>query len=246
MTVDGTVVASVGAGVAVDSIGNGNVASTSTDNVVTYDTTGPTITVSDLTVNTDPGKAGATVTFDVTTSSTLRSYLGIDAITGAVAAVCTPPSGSFFPIGTTLVTCTATDLVGNTSTATFNVIVLDKEPPVIPKPADVATISAGAGVPITFATPSATDNSGTATVVCSPVSGSTFNIGTTVVTCTASDPSGNTSATTFEVVVRLTVVTLPATGGGLGALGTALRILLAGLVLLGLSQVGRRRRLGGN
>jgi hypothetical protein len=33
--------------------------------------------------------------------------------------VCTPPSGSFFPGGTTLVTCTATDASGNQSTCQF-------------------------------------------------------------------------------------------------------------------------------
>jgi HYR domain-containing protein len=37
--------------------------------------------------------------------------------------VCAPPSGSFFPLGTTLVQCTATDASGNTSTHTFPVTV---------------------------------------------------------------------------------------------------------------------------
>ncbi|MGN7400821.1 FG-GAP-like repeat-containing protein [Cytobacillus praedii] len=36
-----------------------------------------------------------------------------------VTAFCTPPSGSFFPRGTTTVTCTATDASGNTSTCSF-------------------------------------------------------------------------------------------------------------------------------
>jgi X-Pro dipeptidyl-peptidase len=36
---------------------------------------------------------------------------------------CTPPSGSMFPIGSTAVSCTATDANGNTSTGAFNVIV---------------------------------------------------------------------------------------------------------------------------
>jgi X-Pro dipeptidyl-peptidase len=36
---------------------------------------------------------------------------------------CTPPSGSMFPIGTTAVSCTATDANGNTSTGTFDVVV---------------------------------------------------------------------------------------------------------------------------
>jgi hypothetical protein len=37
-----------------------------------------------------------------------------------------PPSGSFFPRGTTLVTCTATDASGNQSTCQFPVTVAFK------------------------------------------------------------------------------------------------------------------------
>jgi len=39
--------------------------------------------------------------------------------------VCDPPSGSFFPVGTTTVTCTATDECGNESTCTFDVTITD-------------------------------------------------------------------------------------------------------------------------
>jgi len=39
---------------------------------------------------------------------------------------CVPPSGSTFPRGTTLVTCTATDTLGNQSTCQFPVTVTPK------------------------------------------------------------------------------------------------------------------------
>jgi hypothetical protein len=42
---------------------------------------------------------------------------------GPVSIVCTPPSGSFFPVGTTSVTCVASDGCGNSSSCSFNVIV---------------------------------------------------------------------------------------------------------------------------
>lgn len=42
-----------------------------------------------------------------------------------VTAVCNPPSGSSFPPGTTTVTCTATDAVGNQSSCSFTVSVFD-------------------------------------------------------------------------------------------------------------------------
>jgi hypothetical protein len=41
----------------------------------------------------------------------------------APTVVCVPPSGSTFPRGTTLVTCTATDASGNQSTCQFPVTV---------------------------------------------------------------------------------------------------------------------------
>jgi len=40
---------------------------------------------------------------------------------GAVTSVCSPPSGSTFPVGTTTVTCTAIDASGNTAQCTFTV-----------------------------------------------------------------------------------------------------------------------------
>src|SRR6185369_15723370 len=48
---------------------------------------------------------------------------------------------------------------------------------------------------------SATDNSGSATVVSEPASGSTFPKGTTTVVSTATDPLGNSSTCSFTVTV---------------------------------------------
>jgi len=42
----------------------------------------------------------------------------------APSVVCVPPSGSFFPRGTTMVTCTATDSSGNRTSCAFPVVVL--------------------------------------------------------------------------------------------------------------------------
>jgi hypothetical protein len=42
------------------------------------------------------------------------------------ALLCVPPSGSTFPPGLTLVTCTATDAYGNSSSCQFPVIVRTK------------------------------------------------------------------------------------------------------------------------
>jgi hypothetical protein len=59
--------------------------------------------------------AGAVVFFSVTAS---------DLCDPSPSVLCTPPSGSFFPYGTTIVTCVATDASGNQALRQFPVFVL--------------------------------------------------------------------------------------------------------------------------
>src|SRR5439155_6355261 len=56
---DGTVIATIPAGMAHDGAGNGNTASTSTDNTVTFDTSAPTVTINQAAGQTDPTRAAA-------------------------------------------------------------------------------------------------------------------------------------------------------------------------------------------
>ncbi|MEU1489109.1 VWA domain-containing protein [Streptomyces sp. NPDC005776] len=53
----------------------------------------------------------------------------IDAEDGSLPVTCTPATGSFFPVGTTTVTCSATDAAGNTGTDTAHFEVLAPPPP---------------------------------------------------------------------------------------------------------------------
>ena len=57
------------------------------------------------------------------------------------SVVCQPPSGSFFPLGTNLVHCTATDLCGNSNTCDFTVTVLSNcvtpHLTFVPQPSDI-------------------------------------------------------------------------------------------------------------
>ncbi len=48
-----------------------------------------------------------------------------DNCSGPVTVVCLPASGSIFPVGTTTVTCTATDVAGNEARCSFAVTVID-------------------------------------------------------------------------------------------------------------------------
>lgn len=80
----------------------------------------PTITCpADIVVGNDPTFCSAVVFYSATAS---------DNCTFA-SAFCTPPSGSAFPKGTSIVTCTATDGFGNRSQCTFTVSVEDREGP---------------------------------------------------------------------------------------------------------------------
>jgi HYR domain/PLAT/LH2 domain len=119
-----------------------------------------------------------------------------------VTAVCIPPSGTLFAIGTTPVTCYATNTSGSGSApCTFTVTVQDTQAPVItcPPPMVVnATGPAGAVVPFTV---TATDNCG-ATVISTPASGSVFAIGDTTVQSTAADSSANQASCSFNVHVK--------------------------------------------
>jgi hypothetical protein len=73
------------------------------------------------TVDNDPGQPGATVNYPPPTVSGPPSTVA-----------CNPPSGSFFPIGTTTVTCTATTATGLTASAVFTVTVLATFPTTSP------------------------------------------------------------------------------------------------------------------
>ncbi len=150
-----------------------------------------------VTVSNDANQCGAVVTYPAPTT------------TGDCGPVtCVPPSGSFFPVGTTTVNCAET-FVDNRGGATcsFTVTVNDTQLPTLTCPANITT--AGSGVNgcvvtavVNFAAPTVADNCpGAGAVVCVPPSGSTFNEGTTTVTCTATDAAGNAGNCTFTVTV---------------------------------------------
>ena len=117
--------------------------------------------------------------------------------------VCTPPSGSSFDVGETLVTCTAYDASGHTNSCQFIVTVADGEDPQVTCSSNLFfTIApdlwAQSNVIYSFG---ATDNCTLTNVACAPPSGSLFALGTNLVTCTALDASSNIASCIFSVVV---------------------------------------------
>ena len=118
-----------------------------------------------------------------------------------VSSACAPASGSTFPLGTTNVTCTASDAAGNTGTGSFDVTVRDSQPPSWDIPADITEHATGiAGTPVIY-TASAADTVGVVASSCAPMSGASFPLGTTNVSCTASDAAGNTGNASFMVTI---------------------------------------------
>ncbi len=174
------------------------------------DTTAPTLNLPANIIAEATAPTGADVTF---------AGSGSDLVSGTVAAICNPGSGSTFPLGTTQVQCTATDVAGNQGHGLFLVTVRDTTAPVVHVPADStleATSAAGAtGI---YAVPVSDAGSLNLVATCTPASGSTFAIGTTQVTCTATDLAGNTGGGTFNIKVQDT--TAPAIASVTPSLGS--------------------------
>ncbi|HEY0139444.1 MAG TPA: HYR domain-containing protein [Thermoanaerobaculia bacterium] len=169
----------------------------------------PVLTLpADITVQ-GSGSAGAVVTFNATAT---------DDHDGSLAVSCTPASGSTFAVGTTTVTCSATDSQSLTTTGTFKVTVTApaNEPPVLTLPADITVAATSSnGAVVTFTATATDDHDGSLAVSCTPASGSTFAVGTTTVTCSATDSQSLTTTGTFRVTVTAQpnqppVLTLPA------------------------------------
>ena len=116
------------------------------------------------------------------------------------SVVCTPPSGAPFPPGTTPVTCTATDALGNSTSCSFTVTVAVVPLPTITCPANSTVNSACGQACAVVNYPAPVVLNGTL-VRCSPPSGTCFPIGTTTVICRATNICNNRAFCTFSVTV---------------------------------------------
>ena len=126
---------------------------------------------------------------------------GNDSEDGAIAAVCTPASGSTFAITTSTVTCTVTDVAGATASGSFTVTVTNN-PPTFTPPADITKVATSPqGAVVTFAATGSDVEDGPLEATCVPASGSTFTIGVHTVECSVADVTGATASGSFRVTV---------------------------------------------
>jgi len=197
-------------------LGTTTVTCTATDNagntgrntftVEVQDVTKPIVTVpQDKTVEAT-GANGATVNYAAVTAE--------DDVDGALTPTCSKASGTVFPLGTTKVTCSATDRAGNTGDSFFTVTVEDTTAPAVNVPANITKEASGpAGASASFSASASDAVDGSVATTCEPDSGSTFALGTTRVICSATDAAGNTGTDNFTITVRDTtapVVQVPA------------------------------------
>jgi len=178
----------------------GNTAQCTFD-VTVNDTEAPALSVpADITVGNDAGICGAVVSF---------APIASDNCPG-VTIVNVPASGSVFPVGTTVVTSTATDASGNAAQSTFNVTVNDLEAPTLVCSGDInvqGDENGEAAIADYTASVSGSDNCPGVVVTQSPILGSIIS-GTTTVTMTATDAAGLISTCTFDITVDETPTVL--------------------------------------
>lgn len=154
---------------------------------------------SDVTVPNDANQCGAVVNYPPPTGSMECGPIS-----------CSPPAGSFFPVGTTTVTCTEnpdrSPEGGPLPSCSFSVTVEDTQAPTLACPANVIQSNdpGQCSAVVNYTAPSAADNCpGVGVPVCVPASGSTFPVGTTTVNCTVADASANSPDGTCSFTVTV-------------------------------------------
>ena len=176
--------------------------------MVVQDTTKPALTTAANLVVGNDSSTGAIVEYDAPSAT--------DLVDGNVPASCAPASGTKFSLGTSTVTCSATDRAGNTATETFTVKVQDETKPIVTVPDDITAEATGpAGSEVDYGAVTAADDvDGALDVTCDRASGN-FPLGSTTVTCSATDAAGNVGGNSFTVTVQDTTAPEVAVPDGL-------------------------------
>ncbi|MFM7822461.1 MAG: HYR domain-containing protein, partial [Bacteroidota bacterium] len=168
---------------------NGN-SSTCSATVTVIDNIAPAISCPvNITANNTTGLCGAIINY--------TTPVGTDICGATTVQTAGLPSGSLFPVGTTVNTFTVTDPSGNQTSCSFSVSITDTQAPVFSNvPSNIIACN-----PVSWVAPTVTDNCAGVQVTSSHVPGSVFPSGTTTVTYTATDVYGLISTASFNVTV---------------------------------------------
>ena len=192
---------------------DGNLNCSATDLAGNIGTATQTVTITDTTAPIITAPAG--VTADSINGADPLVTLGTATATDLFAVTITNDAQTVFPVGATIVTWTATDANGNSSTATQLVTInlIDTLPPVITAPANVSVSTNTSQATVDIGIASATDNIDGIVAVTNNAP-ATFPIGVTAVIYTASDSAGNTATATQQIYVSYTSTVGGGSGGG--------------------------------
>jgi hypothetical protein len=160
--------------------------------ITVQDKAGPAITVpATITKSNDANVCGATVSYSVSAADPCGS---------PVTITYSKNSGTVFSTGTTVVTVTAKDVSGNTSTKTFNITINDTQKPTVKAPSNISTTTGNNSVSnVNLGTPTSGDNCGVKAVTNNAPS--SYPVGVTTVTWTVTDVNNNTATATQTVTV---------------------------------------------
>lgn len=168
--------------------------------VTVVDVTPPAILACNVTTTLSANELCAQITPDLSAGVTANDNCDTDVEITQIPAV-----NATLPLGVTPVTITATDNVGNTSTCSGSITVIDTTDPVIIACAVATTLSAnqacGESLPDLTSQVSATDNCDTTTTIQSPAAQSGIGLGATTVVLTVTDDAGNSTTCSATVTV---------------------------------------------
>ena len=179
---------------ALDASGNSSAASFT---ITVIDTIAPVFTSSATNIVVSP---------NATTCDAMVSWTAPSATDNcsAVSYTFSQASGSTFPLGSTTVVVTATDVDGNSRNTSFVVIVTDMVSPIISNvPSNIIQTNdlGSCDAVVSFVLPTVMDNCSGATISSTHTSGSVFPVGLTTVSFTGTDAAGNTANASFTITV---------------------------------------------
>ncbi len=149
-----------------------------------------------ITVTASGSSGGAYVTYSASVSGVCAPVAAFD-----------PPSGSFFAVGTTIVSCTATDTCGNTANCSFQVTV--NPPPTVMCPTNIAVATGDTNGAVVNFTAGLTGGCAPITFTASPyTNGAVFPVGITYETVDVYDCNGYEGYCSFTVTVVASAISL--------------------------------------
>jgi MYXO-CTERM domain-containing protein len=175
---------------ATDAAGN---SATCAFNVIVRDSVAPTLTC--------PASLTTEATLPTGAGVTYPSATGSDAISQVTLSY-SQASGATFPLGNTVVTVTAADASGNTTTCHFTVRVQDTTAPTLTCNSMLVEATSGTGAPVTFTVTAQDTVTAEPSLSYNRASGAVLPPGTTPITATATDKAGNQATCSFSVTVQ--------------------------------------------